>query len=241
MPREISDKGRLRQNRGMIDINNPECYVPWIKARDCFRGDGTRHVIIDFYHKNRTIHLMSDIEKQVYYTLRSNENVIELFEQFPLLPLSKTEELCDKYGIKHPRNPRTNKNIVMTSDFLLMVKDKVGKKKWQACAVKLSTDLNDRRTREKLYIEKKYWEDMGVEWGTATELQVNKIYVKNIILCKSGYTGMGNGTLYDIVKYLIVQKEINVDMNIPIDLDDLVCKIQKGDITVGRTDLLNEK
>lgn len=241
MPREISDKGRLKQNRGKIDLNNPECYVPWIKARDCYRGDGTRHALTDLYYKNRTIHLMSDIEKEVYYTLRSNENVIELFEQYPLLPLSKTEELCTKYEIKHPQNPITKNNIVMTSDFLIIVKDKNGKKKWQACAVKMSTDLHDIRTREKLFLEKLYWESMDIKWGVITEHQINKPYVKNVILCRSGYTGLGNGTIYDIVKYLIVQKEINVDMNKPIDLDRLVYKIQKGEITVGRTDLLNEK
>lgn len=241
MPREISDKGRIRQNRGKIDLNNPENYVPWIKARDCYGGDGTRHVLTDLYYKNRAIHLMSDIEKDVYYTLRSNENVFELFEQYPLLPLNKTEEICIKYGIKHPKHPITKKNIVMTSDFLIIVKDKDGKRKWQACAVKISTDLNDIRTREKLFVEKMYWENMNVNWGVITEQQINKNYVKNVILCKSGYTGLGKGTIYDIIKHLIILGDINVDMNTPIDLDRLVYKIQKGEIVVGRTDLFDEK
>lgn len=232
MPREISDNSRLRQNRGSIDLKNPESYIPWVKTRDCYRGDGTRHIIPDLYHKKRLIHLMSDIEKEVYYTLRSNENVIELFEQFPLLPRNKTEDLCGKYNITHPQNPKTKNKIVMTTDFLLLTKDNEGNKKWKACAVKMSKDLNNLRTREKLFIEKKYWESIGVQWGTMTELQINKIYVKNVILCRSGFLGAGEGTLYDMVKYLIANKKIEVDMYKPIDLDDIVYKIQKGEITI---------
>jgi hypothetical protein len=241
MPREISDNSRLRQNRGIIDINHPEDYIPWIKARDCFRGNGARFEIPDLYYKSRYIHLMSNIEKEVYYTFRSNENVIELFEQVPLLPLSKTEELCDLNDIKHPKNPRTKKNIIMTTDFLLLVKGKDGRKEWKACAVKPSNDLYNNRVRQKLFIEKLYWESKEIQWGVMTEQQINKNYVNNVILCRSGYTGIGNGTKYDILKYLIAQKQIEIDMNRPIDLDDIIVKIQKGDIDIGRESLLNEK
>ncbi|MDD3022462.1 MAG: TnsA endonuclease N-terminal domain-containing protein [Syntrophomonadaceae bacterium] len=241
MPRAISDQSRFKQNRGKIDLNHPENYIPWIKVRDCFRGKGTRHAFPDIYYKNRIIHVMSSLEKDIYFLLRSRKDVIELFEQYPLLPLSKTEELCEKNNIKHPQDPLTKTNIVMTTDFLYIIKDFSGKTKWQACAVKMSEDLNDIRTREKLFIEKLYWESMGVQWGKLTELQVDKNYVKNVILCKSGYIGWGNGTLYDIVKYLIVQKIIEVDMYSHIDLDDVINKIRKGDIIIGRPALLNEK
>lgn len=240
MPREISDRSRLKQKRGKIDLNHPEDYVPWIKVRDCFRGYGTRHVIQDLYYKIRYIHLMSTIELFAYYQLRSNRDVIELFEQYPLLPLSKTEELCDKYGIIHPKHPKMKKNIVMTTDFLMIVKDKEGNKKWKACAVKLSKDLKKKRTRKKLRIEQMYWESLGVEWGTISELQIDKVYVNNVILCRTGYTGIGNGTLYDIAKFLIVQGKNDVSMYSPIDLDAVVQKIKNGEIQVGRTDLFNE-
>lgn len=233
MPREISDESRFRQNRGRIDLNNPQNYIPWIKTRDCFRGDGTRHLIPDLYHTKRIIHLMSNIEKDVYYTLRSNINVIELFEQFPLLPLGKTEELCDKYDIRHPNHPWKKNNIVMTTDFLIMVKGKDGKKKWKACAVKQSSDLDDRRTKEKLFIERMYWESIGVQWGLMSELQINKTYVNNVILCKTGYTGSGDGSLYNIVKNLIIRNKIDVDMYAPINLDDIVKRIRKGDLNIG--------
>ncbi len=240
MPRELSYESKIKQNRGKIDLKNPDKYKPWILARECFKGDGTRHQIPDLYYHNRTIHLMSDLEKDVYYTLRSNENVVEMFEQFPLMPISKTEELCEEYGIMHPKHPITKKNILMTSDFLLIIKDKSGEKRWIACAVKMSSDLEDIRTRENLHIEKEYWNAMGVMSYVITEKQINKDYVNNIILCRQGFTGIGSNSMYDAIKYLIVNKIINIDMNRPIDLDHLVYKAQKGELMYGKN-LYNEK
>ena len=240
MPREISDKSRMRQKRGRIDLLHPEDYNAWIHTRDCFHGDGTRHLIPDLFYEKRVIHLLSDLEKQVYYFLRSNEKILELFEQFPLLPLSKTEDICKKYNIKPPQNPITKKNIVMTTDFLIIFKENNEEKKWVACAVKPSSKLEDQRTKEKLFIERKYWETLGVRWGILSELQIDSIYVKNIILCRNGYKGPINYTAYNIVKFLIVYNLINVDLHKLIDLDEVIKDIQKGRIKI-EPDICNEK
>lgn len=240
MPREISDKSRGRQGRGIIDLNSPESYIPWIKTRDCFHGEGTRHLIPDLYYDNRQIHLMSDLEMQLYYMLRSNENIVDIFEQYPLLPVGVTENLCDKYCIRHPHNPRTGENIVMTTDFIFIMKNADGKKEWIACAVKPSNKLQDKRTNEKLFIEQEYWKQKDIRWGVLTEYQVNKTYVNNVILCKSGYGRIDTGDKYDILKYLIVHNLIDVDMKQRIDLENILDRIRRGDITLG-TNVCHEK
>ncbi len=234
MPRELSYEGKIKQSRGIIDLKHPENYKPWILTRECFKGEGTRHQVADLFYKNRTIHLMSGLEKDVYYTLRSNQNVLELFEQFPLLPLCKTKDLCAQHDIRHPRNPFTRKDVVMTTDFLLIVKDKNGDKRWLACAVKHSSDIEDKpinkRTKEKLFIEKEYWASMGVKWCVITEKDINKTYVKNIILCRSGFSGLGENTVYDAIKFLIIQKKIDINMSRPIDLEEIALKFQSGEL-----------
>lgn len=239
MPIQISDLSRIKENRGKIDLVNPENYIPWIKTRDCVSGEGTRHIVPDLYYKNRTIHLMSDLEKDVYFTLRSKEHIIEIFEQFPLLPVKKTETICDSNGIKHPFNPKLKQNIVMTTDFLLLVKNEDGEK-WVACAVKPAEKMEQKRTREKLYAERMYWEDKHIKWGVITEKQINKTYVNNVILCSSGYVGIGNGSMYDILKYLIVQKIIEVDMYKPVNLNEIITGIRKGKILLSEN-VFNEK
>lgn len=234
MPRELGYEGKMKQGRGKIDLQHPENYKPWILARECFKGDGTRHQVPDLFYLNRTIHLMSGLEKNVYYTLRSNDNVVELFEQFPLLPISKTKDLCAQYDIRHPRNPYTGKDVVMTTDFLLIIKDKNGDKRWLACAVKYASDIEEKpinkRTREKLYIEREYWASMGVKWCVITEKDINKSFVNNIILCRTGFSGLGENNVYEAIKYLIIQKKIDIDMNKPINLDDITLKLQSGEL-----------
>lgn len=241
MPREISDTSRLKQGRGIIDINKPEAYIPWIKTRDCFKGDGTRHILPDLYYEQRQIHLMSDLEMYVYYMLRSNNKVIEVFEQYPLLPRVKTEEICREYNIKHPQNPKTNKNIVMTTDFLYLCKEeRTNTKVWTACAVKPQSQLLNKRVREKLFIEQKFWEAQSLKWGIITENQVDKVYVDNVILCKQGFNDNKITDEYDMLKYLIIHRLINVDMYRLIDLDEVLYKLKEGEIEIEKK-LFNPK
>jgi hypothetical protein len=239
MPREMSYEGKLKQNRGKIDLKHPENYIPWILAGECLKGDGTRYQIPDLYYPSRTIHLMSGLEKDIYYKLRGSSYVLELFEQYPLLPLGKTELLCNQTDVRHPRHPITKKNVAMTTDFLLIIKDRNGIKRWIACAVKQSSAMEDGRTREKLFIEKVYWESMGISWGCITEKDINKTFVRNIILCRSGYSGLGDNSIYDAIKYLIIHEEIDVDWYKPINLDELIIRKQNGELKYG-SNIYNE-
>ncbi len=167
MPRELSDTTRKQRKRGIIDLSKPEEYLPWLTCRECMHGSGRRHSIPDLKYPTRTIHLMSDLELSVYFMLRKNPKVQELFEQVPL-ELRLTQFICEELNIYHPSNPRTKKPIVMTTDFVAYVwenKALVPK----AYAVKPFCELEDRRVYSKLLIEKRYWEQKGIEWAVITE------------------------------------------------------------------------
>lgn len=120
----ITDKGRLKQKRGIIDNRHPENYKAWLHTRDCTRGDGTRHIVCDIYNPRKQVYLMSDLELNAYYILRTRSDVIELCEQYPL-DIEVTKDICKSYGIKHPRIPGTKTDITMTTDFLLVKKQKM--------------------------------------------------------------------------------------------------------------------
>lgn len=51
-----------------------------------------------------------------------SEQVIDIREQFPLLPLDKTLYIAQKLGIKHPTDPKNKLPIIMTTDMLLTIK-----------------------------------------------------------------------------------------------------------------------
>ncbi|MFT4145246.1 MAG: TnsA endonuclease N-terminal domain-containing protein [Mobilitalea sp.] len=235
----ISDIGRLRQKRGQINLQHPEKYLPWLFTRDCHRGEGTRHLLPDIYNENRVLHLMSDLEKQIYYMLRTRDEIVEIFEQYPLLPISATEEICNRYNIVHPAYPRNN-HVVMTTDLLLIVKSNNNEMTYVACAVKPSSKFRRERVKEKLFVEEMYWKDRNIKFGVMTELDVDKQYVKNVILCKKGFKGVGNRSAYDCIKFLIVNHIIKVNMKKKIDLDKVIYDIKRGALLIDQK-LLNEK
>ena len=165
--RKLSYESKVKLGYGIIDLTKPWDYTPWIQARELSNGRGRRHIIPDIYYPNRRVHLMSDLELDVYYLLRGDKRVLELFEQVPL-KLTETQYICETMNIKHPKAPYSSEPFVMTTDFLAYVK--IGNQySFQAFAVKPSSELNDKRILEKLKVEQTYWENRGIDWYIVTE------------------------------------------------------------------------
>ena len=167
MPRGPSDKTKLGRGWGVIDVSKPWLYNPWIRPQELFNGRGRRHFIPDLKYPERMICLLSDLEKNVYYLLRRDPVVIELFEQYPLQQ-EVTENLCKQFGIKHPKDYKTHKNKIMTTDFVAIIQGPVGEEV-RAFAVKPKRFLSDERIKEKLFLEMKYWEQYNVPGCVITE------------------------------------------------------------------------
>ncbi|WP_343177133.1 TnsA endonuclease N-terminal domain-containing protein [Pseudomonas sp. 4810-S13] len=83
--------------------------------------------------------------------------------------------------------PRTTLPYVMTTDFLLTVKDLNGNFKSVARTVKYRSDLvgkGSNRTLEKLEIEKRFWHSQGVDWKIVTDEFFTRDLIKNLGLIR---------------------------------------------------------
>src|SRR4051794_29504805 len=69
----------------------------------------------------REHHLMSDLELDFFFILEWSTRVVDIREQFPLLPVEETVAIAQALGIRHPMDMRTKKPIVLTTDFLITV------------------------------------------------------------------------------------------------------------------------
>nr|WP_239588159.1 TnsA endonuclease N-terminal domain-containing protein [Gracilibacillus alcaliphilus] len=105
--------------------------------------------------------------------------VLDIREQFPLLPQEETIVIAEALGIKHPADPKTGDPIVMTTDFLLTV-DKGEGVFEVAHTIKMKDKLLEERVLEKFEIEREYWERKGISWGIVTEEEIDKIVARNI-------------------------------------------------------------
>ncbi|WP_232353991.1 TnsA endonuclease N-terminal domain-containing protein [[Bacillus] enclensis] len=163
----------LKQGRGSGELYS---YKPWLNNQD-FPSEGRTHRLKG-WKTNREHQLFSDIERNYFYILDWAENVIDIREQFPL-DRAKTLKIADKKQINHSIDKTNSTPIVMTTDFLITVKDKMGIN-FIARTIKPKEKLNDKRVIEKLEIERQYWEDEGVDWGIVSESDIPSNLTSNI-------------------------------------------------------------
>ncbi len=122
---------------------------------------------------------MSDWELRFFYLLEWSDAVRDIKEQYPLLDLDLAFCIADELGIKYPVNSKSKTPYVLTTDFMLTVKQ--GAKLIQiGRTVKLAKELEKKRVLELLQIEQKYWERKSVNWAVITEQEISKTLADNI-------------------------------------------------------------
>ncbi|WP_146550785.1 TnsA endonuclease N-terminal domain-containing protein [Rummeliibacillus suwonensis] len=152
-------------------------YKPWLVIQDVSSlGRSTRLKGIKI---PRQYEFLSDLERNYFYLLEYSDVVVDIREQFPLLPAEETIIIAGELGIKHPVHPQTKEPIVMTTDFLV-TKLVNGQPVHIARTLKYKDDLMDKRVIEKFEIEREYWERKGIDWGIVTELEIPKEMALNI-------------------------------------------------------------
>lgn len=152
-------------------------YKPWLNIQDVSSlGRSTR---LKGIKTNRQHEFLSDLERNYFYLTEYSDFVVDIREQFPLLPLEETIVIADELGIKHPTDPKTQELVVMTTDFLLTV-DKGEGLVGLARTIKMKDELLKERVIEKFEIERVYWERRQIDWGIVTELEIHKQMARNI-------------------------------------------------------------
>ncbi|PRS29062.1 heteromeric transposase endonuclease subunit TnsA [Bacillus sp. RJGP41] len=160
-----------------------ENYKPWINIQDfpssglATRGKG--------WKTNRIHQFLSKLERDYYYVLEWSNSVVDIREQYPLTR-EDTWFIANEKGMKHPTDPKSQIPIVMTTDFLITIKNAEGTKH-VARTVKPSKELENVRIIEKFEIERTYWENRGIDWGIITEKEIPKDMVENVEWLHSSY------------------------------------------------------
>lgn len=171
----------LKDGRGQGEY---EDYIPFLQIGD-FSSSGRGHRIKD--HKNGRIHhFFSDLEAKCYYVFAWVDQIVDIREQYPLLPRTETEKIASELEIRHPIAPGAKCNLIMTTDFLLTVSDPNGTH-LEARYVKYAKDLEKPRNNEKFEIERKYWDQRGVPIKIVTEEWSQLKASKNIEMLLSHY------------------------------------------------------
>ncbi|MEZ8065907.1 TnsA endonuclease N-terminal domain-containing protein [Vibrio sp. FF145] len=164
----------MKQSYGLGEGAN---YTPWIRVQDVkSHGHSGK---IEGIKSGRTHHTLSEQESCFFYLAEFSDSVIDIREQFPLLPLSLSLKISKSLDIEHPKHPITKDPVIMTTDFLLTCSD--GQRVWyEAVCVKPREKLSDNRTAEKLDVERVWWELLGVPFHIFCLSELNQIKSRNI-------------------------------------------------------------
>lgn len=164
---------KIKEGRGQGHFEN---YKPYLKIQDvATEGLATR---IKGTKTGRSHHLLSDLELDYLYILDWFEDVIDIREQYPL-DLPETVALSKELNIPHPPRSEPNNPSVVTTDFLITIRQPIGTKEI-ARTIKPSESLTNSRVLEKFEIERLYWQERKIDWGIVTELEINQTLVKNL-------------------------------------------------------------
>ena len=188
----------MRKRRGVT----PENVHAWIRRGE---GQGEGRKFRPFFHvrdvpsqgrsrmvvglrTGRTHHYLSDIEYGYHLLAEYSTDVIDIREQFALLPWEETQSIATDLRMRHPVYPGTRTPIVMTSDIVLTIAGSTG---LRLCvvSVKPASQLNGKdsgshRMFEKLRIEQNYWVSRNVSWALCTDEMLPKTRVRNLDLLR---------------------------------------------------------
>ena len=154
-----------------------EDYTPWIRAQDvASHGRSTKLPGITVHRQH---HFLSDHEKRFFLYAEYQPSIIDIREQFPLLPVDLIERITEQAGISYPKNRKSKVPRVLTTDFLLTVSNENGVS-YKAIAIKPSSELRKTCVRKILDIERLWWSLLGVEWRLVTEKQLDRQVADNL-------------------------------------------------------------
>jgi hypothetical protein len=150
-------------------------YLPWINVGE-IRSSGEQRKVIG-RKTGRVHHYLSRGESYHHLLAEFNEKVVDIREQYPILPVDHTLEIARDLGIKHPSFGGYPK--VITFDFLLTVQN--GKTYRQHVrSIKRSEDLAKPRVVEKLRLEQQISAKLGFQYEIVTEKNMPPILNANL-------------------------------------------------------------
>ena len=149
-------------------------YTPWLYVTDV-PSRGTSVVITGW--DGREHHLLSHGERNYFFCLEWADSVVDIREQYPLLPLASTERIAACLRVRHPQVK--GESVLMTTDFMLTVQNG-SDLQYIARTFKRWADLSSKRTFEKLEIERRHYEERGIDRGIVTDHDIPEAVWRNV-------------------------------------------------------------
>jgi hypothetical protein len=168
---QLIDK-KINEGRGQGRLAD---YKPWIEVGE-FRSRGEQQIVVS-RKTGRSHHYFSKLESDYHSMVEFDPRIIDIREQYPILPRSQTMKIAELNDIRHPAF--AGLPTVITFDFVLTVLEN-RKQVTLVRSVKRSKDLAKARVLEKLELERRICDRLGYEYKIVTENDMPTQRVKNL-------------------------------------------------------------
>ena len=205
MSHNVSEKTKRKQKRG---TGTGADYTAYVRSNELPGHPSVTYVVRD-WKTGRAVHLLSGGEQMQYYILRFRDDVLDVREQFPI-PIESSLEIVSNYkGFRHPYN-KFGELVPFTTDFLVDLAD--GSQ--EAYSVKYSLDdlISHKSQVQNLYVQKKYWNSIGVEFKQVFTVEMNNALYQNIARMVYYYDLDTVRCTLDLYRHMVARKLIRIDL-----------------------------
>jgi hypothetical protein len=154
-------------------------YRPWIDVRTgSTQGEANRTWS---RAAGRVCHFLSRLEYHVFLIFDYDGKTTDIREQFPLLPMGETRDIARDLGVAHPRGPgREMSYRVLTTDLVVTRSEEGGVQDF-AYAIKPTRRGRHAGQRNRLAVERAYWERREVPWDIIAGDELPAVLLSNLL------------------------------------------------------------
>ena len=153
-------------------------YRPWYRVQNV-RGGGIRRQLESHITGDRNVHVLSGLESNCFWIVEWWPNVVDIREQFPLLPLESTLTIAKELKVEPHTDPQSGLPIVATTDLLVTTLEN-GQEKHHALTIKPVEELASTRTQQKFQIERAWHQSQAHSWSIVTNRDIPRHLAANL-------------------------------------------------------------
>lgn len=140
------------------------------------KGRATR---IHSYKTNRIHHLQSDNQLRVFLTLEWSDKVKDIQENIEIKDLEEIIDNVENLRLDKFSDKETGQLYQLHTNFLVTIKRNNGEEQ-VAVSVKSLSEIERKTVIEKMEIERRYWNEKGINFYVITEKEIDKQFAENI-------------------------------------------------------------
>lgn len=187
-------------------------YEPFIKVLES-NSIGELNVVPSRLTR-RAHHYLSRLEADYHYCIELNPRVIDIREQYPLIPVSETVSIAKKLKTTHPR--RGSGYFEITVDLLLTTLSRDGELQYIARSIKPSEKLEDDKVLARLALEQAACASRGIPWKLVTEHEITERISRSARWPFQVYAGRPNFSVEPDLESRFIQILEKTSLDVPL-------------------------